>query len=146
MYHLVKGKKSGQNIIQTGPYRLIRHPQNFGILLIALPFALYIPGLNDLGIRIGEILSWTLFGLILIIYSDIEEYKLSKKFPEEFSNYQVKTGFFYPKLNFRKSKNDKPIYYRKRYLFLLLGYILLVFTVFILTNFLTTLGIFIIYL
>lgn len=146
LYHLVKGKKSEQNIVQTGSYKLIRHPQNLGILLMALSFALYIPGLNDLGIRIGEILSWTLFGLILIIYSYIEEYKLSKKFPEEFSNYQANTGFFFPKLNFRKSKKDKPICYHKKFLFLLLGYVLLVFTIFILINFLMTLGIFTIYL
>ena len=146
LYHLVKGKKHGVSIVKTGPYRYIRHPQNFGILLISLTFALYIPGFNDLGIRIGEILSWTLFGLILIIYSYIEEYKLSKKFPEEFSNYRANTGFFFPKLNFRKNKKDKPICYHKKILFLLLGYVLLVFTIYILINFLMTLYIFTIYL
>lgn len=146
LYHLVKSKKGGQNIVKTGPYNLIRHPQNLGILLIVLPFALYIPGFNDLGIRIGEILSWTLFVLITIIHSDIEECKLRKRYPEEFKNYQASTGFFFPKLNIRKSENANPIFYWKRYIYLLIGYILLILIILILTNFLLTLGILTIYL
>lgn len=150
LYHLVKGKRNGINIIETGPYKFIRHPQNLGILLIALPFALYIPGFNDLGIRIGEILSWTLFGFFLIIYSYFEESKLNKKYPEEFRNYQIHTGFFIPKGNFQKTHTKiecKIINYQKKYLFLILGYILLIFIIFFLTTeFLMKLGIFTVFL
>jgi len=150
LYHLVKGKRDGIDIIQTGPYKFIRHPQNLGILLIALPFALYIPGFNDLGIRIGEILSWTLFGFFLIIYSYFEEYKLNKKYLEEFRNYQIHTGFFIPKLNLQKKNTQiecKIINYQKKYLFLILGYILLIFIIFFLTTeFLMRLGLFTVFL
>lgn len=150
LYHLVKGKRDGIDIIQTGPYKFIRHPQNLGILLIALLFALYIPGFNDLGIRIGEILSWTLFGFFLIIYSYFEEYKLNKKYPEEFRNYQIHTGFFIPKLNLQKKNTQieyKIINYQKKYLFLILCYILLIFIIFFLTTeFLMRLGIFTVFL
>ena len=134
LYHLAKGRKHKISIVKTGLYNYIRHPQILGISLISLPFALYIPGFNDLGIRIGEIFSWTLFIFILTIYSNLEEHNLTKKFPEEYRKYQTQTGFFLPKFHLRKKKNSKRVEFmtiRKRYLFLLLGYLILVFVIFI---------------
>lgn len=128
LLHLVNGRKNEINIVQTGLYKFIRHPQNLGILIMLFPFILYIPGFGDIGIRIGDILSWTLFGLFIIIYSDLEEIKLRKKFPEEFENFQANTGFFIPKLRHKKLKNVqyRQISYQKRYFFLILSYYLII--------------------
>jgi len=143
LYHLVKGKKHNELIITEGIYKYVRHPQNLGISLISLPFALYIPGFHDIGIRIGELFSWMLFTFILTIYSNLEERNLSKKFPEEYRKYQTQTSFFLPKFHLRKKKNsEKRVEFmtiRKRYLFLLLGYIIWVFIVFIMIEILLNL-------
>jgi len=142
LYHLAKGRKHKITIVKTGLYNYIRHPQNLGISLIFLPFALYIPGFSDLGIRIGEICSWTLFIFILTIYSNLEEHNLSKKFPEEYKKYQTQTGFFLPKFHQQKKKNSKRVEFmtiRKRYLFLLLGYITFIFVFFIVIEILSKL-------
>lgn len=141
--HLAKGRKHKISIVKTGLYNYIRHPQNLGISLISLPFALYIPGFNDIGIRIGEIFSWTLFIFILTIYSSLEEQNLSKKFPEEFKKYQAQTGFFLPKIYFRKKKKPKIVEFmtiRKRYLFLLLGYLTFIFVFFVVIEILSKLS------
>jgi len=143
LYHLAKGRKHKITIVRTGLYNYIRHPQNLGISLIFLPFALYIPGFNDIGIRIGEIYSWALFIFFLTIYSNLEEHNLTKKFPEEYRKYQTQTGFFLPKFHLRKKKNSKRVEFmtiRKRYLFLLLGYLILVFVIFIMIEILLKLG------
>lgn len=141
LYHLAKGKKQKELIITEGIYKYIRHPQNLGISLISLPFALYIPGFNDIGIRIGELFSWMLFTFFLTIYSNLEEYNLSKKFPEEYRKYQIQTGFFLPKFHLRKKKNpEKRVEFmtiRKRYLFLLLGYVIGVFALYIMIEILS---------
>lgn len=128
LIHLVKGKKIGLDIVQTGPYKLIRHPQNLGILIMLFPFALYTPSFIGGGIRIGDILSWTLFFLLMIFISDFEEYRLKEKFPEEFQNYRVKTGFIFPKLRNKEINqvNDQKNYYLKRYGFLILGYVIFI--------------------
>jgi len=128
LIHLIKGKKIGLDIVQTGPYKLIRHPQNLGILIMLFPFALYTPGFVDDGIRVGDILSWTLLFLLMIFISDFEEYRLKEKFPEEFLNYRVKTGFIFPKLRHKKINqvNDQKNYYLKRYGFLILGYVIFI--------------------
>lgn len=128
LIHLVKGKKIGLDIVQTGPYKLIRHPQNLGILIMLFPFVLFTPGLNDIGIRIGDILSWTFFFLIMIFISDFEENRLKDKFPEEFQKYRIKTGFFFPKLRHKKINQvkDQKKYYLKRYGFLILGYVIFI--------------------
>jgi len=142
LYHLAKGKKHKELIITKGIYKYVRHPQNLGISLIALPFALYIPGFHDHGIRIGELFSWVLFTFILTIYSNLEEHNLSKKFPEEYRKYQTQTGFFFPKIHLRKKKSEKRVEFmtiRKRYLFLLLGYVIGVFALYFLLKILSNL-------
>ena len=143
LYHLVKGRKQKISIVKTGLYKYIRHPQNLGISLISLPFALYIPGFNDLGIRIGELFSWVLFTFLLTIYSNLEEHNLSKKFPEEFRKYQTQTGFFLPKFHLRKKhlSSNRVVFMtiRKRYLFLLLGYVIGVFLLYIVIEILSNL-------
>jgi len=98
LIQLTQAKQLGENIAQVGIYHHIRHPQHLGIIVMALPLALYIPWINDFGIRVGDLVTWIFFALLLVIYSDIEDYRLKKRFPEEFSLYQAKTGFIFPKI------------------------------------------------
>ncbi|MHA1671258.1 MAG: methyltransferase family protein [Promethearchaeota archaeon] len=142
LYHLAKGRKQKISIVKTGLYKYIRHPQNLGISLISLPFALYIPGFNDIGIRIGELFSWILFTFILTIYSNLEEHYLMKKFPEEYRKYQTQTSFFFPMSYIWKKKKSKGVEFMtilKRYFFLLLGYVICVGTIFIVIDILSKL-------
>lgn len=126
---LAQVKLRGAIIAREGIYRYIRHPQHLGIILMALPFALYIPWINDLGIRVGDLLIWCLFSLILSFYSVIEEYRLKKRFPEEFSEYQSVTGFMFPKIiqfdHFQKLKwiEERPFL---KYTFYIIGIVLFI--------------------
>ncbi len=88
-------KKEGLAI--GGPYKIIRHPQHVGIILMSLVISLYLPWTTDAGIRSGEILSWSLFSFILILWSHLEDWFLKKKFEEEYIDYRSKTRAFIPR-------------------------------------------------
>ncbi len=140
--HIVRARKNDINIAQTGPYKYIRHPQHLGIILISLPFALWILPRFDFGIgisiRVGDILSWVLFCFVLIIWSDIEERKMLKTYPEEFADYKNSTGFFFPKIGNKKAleiQKKKRYYYLIRYLIFFIIYCVAVLIMFLVTRY-----------
>ena len=118
----VKLKKKG--LAMGGPYKFIRHPQNLGIILMTLVNSLYIPWAVHSYIRIGSILSWSLFSLVLIIVSELEEKKLLKKFGNVYLEYRMKTGMFLPRIfeRYRKDKEVKEIKLWRRLGFIFVGY------------------------
>ena len=128
LIYLVKAKKEKIDIVQTGLYKYIRHPQNLGIILFSFPFCLYVPFLGDTGLKVGDIFSWMLFFLLIIIYSDIEEIQMLKRYPEDYKLYKSNTGFFIPR--FIKTKKERANLeienYILRWFFLVGGYILLI--------------------
>ena len=128
LIHLVKTKKEKIDIVHTGPYKYIRHPQNLGIIIFSFPFCLYMPFLGDSGVKVGDIISWTLFFLLIIIYSDIEEIQMAKRYPDEYKLYRSTTGFFIPRIiKTKKERASMEIkHYLFRWLFLIGGYILLI--------------------
>ena len=113
---LVKGKVKKVTIVQTGIYKYIRHPQNLGIIFIFLPFALYIPGFHDKGIRMGEIVSWIFFTFVICLYSYYDEWKLMKKYNQKYLEYYEITGLFVPKLRYNKNKSLMEINFYKKFL------------------------------
>ena len=122
---IAKAKISKTGLVKTGPYKFIRHPQHLGIILMSLCISLYIPWTKDEFIRIGEIVSWSFFSLILLVMSDFEEKKLAKIFKEEYNQYRKSTGFFFPRI-VGKDKERKTVFeikYWKRYIFLGIGYL-----------------------
>jgi len=140
---LTQAKQRGEKIAQVGIYHHIRHPQNLGIIVMALPFALYIPWVNDLGIRVGDLVTWIFFTLLLVIYSDIEDYRLKKRFLEEFSVYQAKVGFIFPKikqLNRFQLKWIRENRYRK-YSFLIIMFFIFLVTLWVISEDLMNRGI-----
>ncbi|WP_457557212.1 methyltransferase family protein [Candidatus Harpocratesius sp.] len=129
IYSLARDRLENHPITTSGIYSFIRHPQNLGLILILFSFSLYIPfeRLNlsftlfgqyisrDLGIRVGEILSWALFSVILVIISLFEERKMMKNYPQEYLAYQCTTGFFFPLLlrkNIKTAQKPKRIHYK----------------------------------
>lgn len=133
LIQLAKARRNSLSVVQKGTYKYVRHPQNLGILIMMLPLTLYLPGFNDIGIRIADLLSWILFCLIIILICDYEERVMMKRFPSEYASYKSKTGFLIPKIRKQKLMSLKSIRYRYvlRYFILFLCYILIV----IATNF-----------
>ncbi len=136
----IKVRKEG--LATTGIYRYIRHPQHLGLILISLSFSLYVPGTKDQGILVADILSWSLFALILFLWSDLEERKLAKKFGDEFDEYRSRTGFFFPRIlnKNKKKKSFCEMNYWKRYSITTISYISFVLFIYALS--LPVLGIF----
>ncbi len=96
---LVREKVCGQGLVQTGIYGIIRHPQNFSLIFLFLPFSLYIPGFWDWGIRVADLIFLINFIYFMITFSYVEEHFLKKKYPEEFQQYVQNTGFMIPIIN-----------------------------------------------
>ncbi|MFW9896280.1 MAG: hypothetical protein ACFFD7_10790 [Candidatus Thorarchaeota archaeon] len=90
--NLVIGFKKRIGLVQERTYKHIRHPQNLSIIIMAFPIFLY--G----GFRMGDFVSWVQFIFIMIIYSDIGDIKLKKKYPEEFQLYYENSGLFLPRI------------------------------------------------
>ena len=102
---LVREKIHGVNLVRSGIYKYIRHPQNLGIIIMVFPFTLYVPGFHDIGIRMGEIASWMLFTFFLCFYSYYEEWRLLERYNRIFSDYCNRTGFMTPKIFRNKDKS-----------------------------------------
>ena len=94
----VREKFAGAKLVRSGIYKYIRHPQNLGIIILVLPFSLYIPGFHDIGIRMGDIASWLLFSFFLCCCSYYEEWRLLVRYTGLFSAYVNATGFMTPQI------------------------------------------------
>ena len=123
---LILGIKKDVGLVQNKIYKHMRHPQILSIIIMAFPLFLYI------GFRMGDFVSWVQFIFIMIIYSDIGDIKLKKKYPADFQTYYEKSGFFFPRIipyrighYFSATLNKK-----FRYPLLLLIYILCIFTLY----------------
>jgi len=126
---MVKEKIRGVTLVQTGIYKFIRHPQNLGIAIFFLPLALFIPGFGDLGIRMGDILSWSLFTFLISLLSLFEDWSLMEKFPDEFLKYYSQTGFYLPKFkrNYKELPSSINPYKNGVMLFICLGIFIILF-------------------
>ena len=114
-----------EGLTKKGPYSFIRHPQHLGIIIMSFSVSLFVPWTTDTGIRVGEVVSWSLFSFILVIWSEFEEWRLEKKFGEEYIQYRSRTGAFLPRI-FNRNKSRKVFYDLNRwlrYFITLVGYI-----------------------
>lgn len=77
------------SFIQTGPYKIVRHPQYTGSILAFFGTSLL------LGYIFGFI--WSIFLMFgLIVKAKMEEKILANKFPNEYSNYKKKVKMIIP--------------------------------------------------
>lgn len=123
VYYLKEGKK----LVRKGIYKYIRHPQNLAVLILTLPFFIF----N--GVRIGDIVTWVQFIFLMIFYSDFEDLRLRKKYPNEFHNYYKNSGFFLPRLVSSKRLDSLSILKNKklRYSIMFLFYILIIIILYV---------------
>ncbi len=136
---LVKVKKKKEGLATSGPYKYVRHPQHLGIILMAFVNALYIPWTTDRGIKIGDILSWSIFAIILFSVSEYEDWTLNKQFGKEYLLYRSKTGSFFPKLTKKQidEKNIKEPNYKIRIPIAVFSYALFVTLLYLLVELLS---------
>lgn len=136
LFTLLHEKSQHKNkLVQSGPYRFIRHPQHLGLIIMLLPLALYIPSWGgDLGIRFGDLISWTQFAFLLAVFSDWEDLQLRKKFPATYPEYYGKTGFLSPKIFPSKHPGYFSVFRhrRARYVLFIILYVLIVSALYVL--------------
>jgi protein-S-isoprenylcysteine O-methyltransferase Ste14 len=81
-----------QRLVTTGPYRIVRHPLYASIIWMFLGAA--IAYLNPL----AAVETALIFIPAMVYRSNLEEQELGKTFGDDYSNYQQKTGRFFPKM------------------------------------------------
>ena len=82
--------KPGGELIQHGPYRVIRHPMYLSLMLVGLGTAL-------MSMQAVAWISWTALVLVLTAKAVLEERALEQQFPE-YKDYCRRTWRFFPGL------------------------------------------------
>ena len=96
---LAKHKIQRQELTQSSVYRIIRHPQNLGLIVLGFSLMIFIFQtwlLESSMVRIGDIYSWLLFSLILLIEAKWEEEQLVAKLGVQYLTYQNEVPFMIP--------------------------------------------------
>jgi len=91
--------KRGQ-LVTEGIYRVVRHPQYLGFLLVTLGQFLVWP-------TIPTAILWPLLAFLYFRQAKREEVVLVEKFGERFQEYARKTPMFLPKIRF--TRGPKPV-------------------------------------
>ena len=96
---LAKDKNRQQEFSQSSVYRIVRHPQNLGLIVLGFSLMIFIfqawqwkPSM----IRIGDIYSWLLFSLVWLIEAKWEEERLVAKLGTQYLSYQNEVPFLIP--------------------------------------------------
>ena len=113
LYSLIYSLRRKEELITTGPYKYIRHPQYFGIIIATFGLtlgSLYAPAIRYLFLPIYSphryILSlWVFMTLIYIFLARIEEKLLKRSYGEDFLRYKLSVPFLFPFLKL-KLNND----------------------------------------
>ncbi len=96
------GIKKKKGLVISGPYRVIRHPQYTGFLLLTIGFTgwsyFYITNFFGIGWISADatIILWYVELLVYFILAFIEENYLSKEFGLDYINYKKNTPAFIP--------------------------------------------------
>jgi len=104
--HLNMKKKEG--LVTSGPYRLVRHPQYFGIILSTLGLTCWSVWILNNTFGIGFLNSsqtvevWFVQLFAYIILASVEEVYLAKNHAEAFKNYANQVPFLIPFFNTRR--------------------------------------------
>jgi protein-S-isoprenylcysteine O-methyltransferase Ste14 len=85
-----KARKQGQ-LVTTGLYAYVRHPQYLGFLLITL-------GLNVQWLTIITLLLWPILAILYYRLAKEEDKEMEAKFGEEFRKYKLSVPAFIPRI------------------------------------------------
>ena len=107
-----------KQLIQKGPYKIVRHPQylgiiilTFGLTMISLNTSPIIPFTDEFGSYKDFVVLIFLFEVLAyVLLAKIEELWLKYKYGEKYLDYKKKVGFLFPQSNqlrriFRKKDN-----------------------------------------
>lgn len=89
-FSLVVSVDSKQELIKSGPYRLLRHPSYTGLLLTFIGMGL------AFNTWVGSLIMVVFFIVVFSYRIRVEEKALSENFPEEYPNYIQKTSRIIP--------------------------------------------------
>ena len=81
--------KENHELIQSGPYRYVRHPIYSGLLLMVLGVAIYYG-------RAAGFIAFVIFFIASWLRARQEEKLLTKHFPEEYPSYKARVKAFIP--------------------------------------------------
>lgn len=87
---MAKARKTG--LVTTGLYRYVRHPQHLGIAIMSFGLLM----LNSYGIRIGDVIAWTLVVFVYVFLADSEEASLEREFGESYLSYKWRVPYMIP--------------------------------------------------
>ena len=87
-FHIAPDPLSWSQLVQRGPYRLVRHPMYLALLITTLPLVISLP-------TPGRIGAWTLLLADLVLKINYEEGLLQDRFPE-YRQYQENTARLLP--------------------------------------------------
>jgi len=100
-----------KQLIKTGPYRLVRHPQyvafiilTFGLTSVSLQTSPIIPLFIPLEINHYLIILyiWLAEVMAYIFLAKVEDLALKAKYGDEYNDYANKVGFMIPRLNLKR--------------------------------------------
>jgi len=92
LVQIVRAKARKTGLVTTGLYRYVRHPQHLGIAIMSFGLLM----LNGYGIRIGDVIAWTLVVFVYIFLADSEEASLEREFGESYLSYKRRVPYLIP--------------------------------------------------
>ena len=115
LYCLIFHLRHRKQLMTTGPYKIVRHPQYLAFILMTLGLTLIsfqtspvigfdIPYLNGF---LFIFLIWLLEVLAYIVLGKIEDLALKAKYMDDFIEYRYKVSFIIPFLKLKRSKKGE---------------------------------------
>jgi protein-S-isoprenylcysteine O-methyltransferase Ste14 len=104
--------KKKEGLVTSGPYRLVRHPQYFGIVLSTLGLTSWSVWILTHTFGIGFLSSsqtigvWFIQLFAYVVLASVEEVYLTKNHAEAFKNYTNQVPFLVPLFNTRRRFSD----------------------------------------
>jgi len=133
LVQIVTAKVNKKGLVTNGLYRVVRHPQHLGIAVLTFGLVMW----NKIGLRVGDILAWTLIVFSYILLAEREEEMLLKEFGDDYLKYKRRVSFmlpFFPSLYGRLPKILPSKDWRRRLILIGLYAIFLTILVIILAN------------
>jgi protein-S-isoprenylcysteine O-methyltransferase Ste14 len=81
-----------KGLVTSGLYGLVRHPQHLGIAIAAFGLLIW----NEIGLRVGDIIAWTLIVFINILLAESEEEKILLEYGNDYLKYKKRVPFLLP--------------------------------------------------